>query len=677
MAFSTVPDQPLPDDGRQLRAQFLDLAFRKNTASTLVNLIVGSVFCLLAKDFSPRIDWLSTWFAALVIVSLARLGSNGLYFRIAGKARLASAPTYWLWYGIYVGGLMSAASLWITLSILHLPNTDFQTSFVLLMLITALAAGASGTLASARLPGQIYIALMLLPATLIVTFNERYPDGIGELGVLFIAVMIYTHYSNHTVLRESLQLRNANSRLVDRLSREKKAVETLNASLEQRVEERTAELEDIAHTDPLTGFFNRLGIARWFRHQESKATAIVFVDVTSLQQINNTLGHDFGDAVLQVIATRLEERLSRRYGLCRWGGNEFVILVPESDSPQEVAGPEAALEVMTDILAAGCLVRGRLLHLNYRIGYAHMPSDAVYLGEGIRAASLACAEASRDGDGAMRPYIDEMRLAQERRLNVTQALKHACLKGEMSLNFQPIVRAQDGTIESYEVVLRWQHPVLGTITPDEFIPLAEETGQILEIGDWVLRKACAIASGWRDDAGTRIAVNVSVKQLNAADYGDTVLRVLAETGCPAARLTLEITESAFSENGSQSLNRTLRRLRKAGIQIHIDDFGTGYSSLSRLGQLSVDAIKIDKSFIHTTDLRNTSILEAAVFIAQRFGVETIAEGIEDAATQERLVKLGIDSLQGYYFGRPSARIPSPGQEYGRGAGNPEGGAAQA
>ena len=419
-------------------------------------------------------------------------------------------------------------------------------------------------------------------------------------------------------------------------------------------EERTVEarLAHLALHDSLTGLPNRAAFSKHIERQTIAATAdspiaLLYIDVDHFKHINDSKGHAAGDALLCQVSDRLLRLAEEGDLVARLGGDEFA-LVLQLDEPGR-AGRVA--ERLLQMLASAFDLDGAREHVTCSIGIALAPDHAGDADVLMRHADLALYAAKESGRSTYRFYETEMRLAAERRHLMTAELWEALEKRQFELHYQPIVQLDNDGIAGFEALIRWRHPERGLVAPMEFIPLAEETGLIVPIGDWVIREACRAASGW--PAHLKIAVNLSVSQFRHASLLSTVVAALDETGLHAERLEIEITESVFLTDADQSLP-LLRALKELGIRIAIDDFGTGYSSLSYLRSFSFDKIKLDRSFVSgiETDAGNLAIVRAVVGIGSGFNATTLAEGIE---TEEQLQKLraeGFGEVQGYLLGRP-------------------------
>ncbi|RUM23776.1 EAL domain-containing protein [Rhizobium vallis] len=431
-------------------------------------------------------------------------------------------------------------------------------------------------------------------------------------------------------------------------------------------EERAVEakLAHLAMHDSLTGLSNRAAFSRHISERTAEATAespiaLLYIDVDHFKHINDSKGHAAGDALLCQVSQRLMQLAEEGDLVARLGGDEFAVVL-QLDEPER-AGRFA--ERLLQALGRAFDLDGTREHVTCSIGIALAPDHAVDADVLMRHADLALYAAKESGRSTYRFYEAEMRLVAERRHVMTAELRAALDKRQFELHYQPIVQLDDDGIAGFEALIRWRHPKRGLVAPMEFIPLAEETGLIVPIGDWVIREACRAAAAW--PAHLRIAVNLSVSQFRHASLLSTVVAALDETGLNANRLEIEITESVFLTDVDQSLP-LLRTLKALGIRIAIDDFGTGYSSLSYLRSFPFDKIKLDRSFVSgiETDAGNLAIVRAVVGIGSGFNATTLAEGIE---TEEQLQKLraeGFSEVQGYLLGRPMPQEEAEALIYG-------------
>lgn len=423
-------------------------------------------------------------------------------------------------------------------------------------------------------------------------------------------------------------------------------------------ERRSAEekIRYLAEHDGLTGLANRtvmqarLNQALGQAAATGQSLAVICIDLDHFKEANDLHGHLAGDAVLADVAKRLQRSVEAPSFAARLGGDEFVVVqIGGGDQPAAAAGLCGEL---LDILSAPVRYMDQDLPVGASLGVSLYPEDA-QTGETLLAnADMALYRAKEDGRGAYRFFKREMDETIRERRTVARELRHAITADELILHYQPQARAEDGEVCGFEALVRWKHPVRGLVPPLEFIPVAEETGLILPLGEWVLRKACADAAAW--DKPLRIAVNLSPLQLNQPNLASLVHEVLLESGLAPRRLELEVTESALFKDYQRALDN-LRRLKALGVRIAMDDFGTGFSSLSTLQSFPFDKIKIDKSFveqIHRHD-RATAIVRAVLGLGRSLDIPVTAEGVETAEQLEFLRGEACAEVQGYAIGRPA------------------------
>jgi diguanylate cyclase (GGDEF)-like protein len=417
-------------------------------------------------------------------------------------------------------------------------------------------------------------------------------------------------------------------------------------------------MRHIAQHDPLTGLPNRLALLVRLAQLLPEARrhgwmlAIMFLDLDRFKVINDTLGHQVGDELLREVACRLSAVVRETDFVARLGGDEFVVLLPAV-----TAAADAAIVAgkIVSALAVPVVVDGNDLHTSPSIGISLFPDDGVDGDSILKNADTAMYHAKAAGRNNYQFYAEEMNLAATERLNIERKLRHAIGRNELALCFQPQFGANGSRPTGVEALVRWHHPTDGLIAPDRFIPVAEETGLIVQIGEWVLANACREMSNWMA-AGLqpiRMAVNVSARQLRRRDFCEVVAGVLAETGLPAELLELEITESSVMENPQEAID-ILRRLGRMGVTLAIDDFGTGYSSLAYLKLFPIDHLKIDRSFVRDieVDLDDRAIAFGTIALAHSLGLNVIAEGVETEDQLELLRTNGCDEVQGYLFSKP-------------------------
>jgi diguanylate cyclase (GGDEF)-like protein/PAS domain S-box-containing protein len=472
------------------------------------------------------------------------------------------------------------------------------------------------------------------------------------------SIWIYDDVTVEHAARESLERsRDALERAVAERTAE---LQSANQRLEIEVGERKMAEQRARHLadhDPLTGLPNRrlledrLTQALALSYRNRKQTAVMFVDLDRFKTINDSLGHAVGDLLLKEVALRLVNQLRTGDTICRIGGDEFVVVLPEIKRASDAA--QVAQKVIEE-LSRPIPADERELTVTPSIGIAVFPDDGRDAETLIRNSDAAMYHAKEKGRANYQFFTAAMNQAASRRIALESGLRRALGKDELRVHYQPLVDARTGRVSGHEALVRWQHPERGLVPPAEFIQLAEETGMILKLGEWVLREACRWATFIGVERGLHIAVNLSPRQFNDPKLVQVVAAALQETGLPARLLELEITEATAMQHSDIALG-TLKKLKQLGVSISIDDFGTGYSSLSYLKRFPVDKLKVDRSFTTEIpgDADQCAIVSAIVALAHALDIQVIAEGVETDAQRDFLRDCGCDYLQGYLTGKPA------------------------
>jgi diguanylate cyclase (GGDEF)-like protein len=441
-------------------------------------------------------------------------------------------------------------------------------------------------------------------------------------------------------------------------------VTTLGAALESNriiLQLNTARerARHLATHDPLTGLINRplfqdrvvhaLSAARRHRH----GVAILWMDLDNFKAVNDALGHAAGDGLIRGLARRLTSCLRETDTAARIGGDEFAILITHLGDEHEAA---AVAKKVIEALGEPIHFRTQSTRIRASIGIACFPRDAVESEELAKRANTALHYAKERGGNRFDFYRDDMNAVIQRRVAIEERLRTALQEEHFEVHYQPQFDLTRGRIIGAEALIRWRHSELGLVSPSHFLPVAEETGLIVPIGNWILHEACRQNAEWNraGHRGLRISVNVASQQFLEPGFADSVRHALDASGLPPVSLELEITESSLLKDVDVTVN-TLRRLKELGVRLAIDDFGTGYSALAYLKRLPIDVLKIDQSFIRTlaTDPADATITETIVQLAAGLNLTTIAEGVETLEQLLLLGSYGCSRMQGYLFGRPA------------------------
>jgi diguanylate cyclase (GGDEF)-like protein/PAS domain S-box-containing protein len=415
------------------------------------------------------------------------------------------------------------------------------------------------------------------------------------------------------------------------------------------------QLQFLAHHDALTSLPNRLLFGARLEHaiaraeRGNKQLAVLFVDLDRFKDINDNQGHAVGDDLLKEVAQRLQGAVRKEDTVARLGGDEFIVIVEELAQGEDAG---AVAEKIRTLLGAPYHIADQELFVSASIGISLYPADGQDPGSLVKNADVAMYRAKEDGRNTIHYYTAEIASPVRERAHIEQRLRRALEMGTLRLHYQPQISLAGGAVVAFEALLRWHDEELGAVSPAQFIPLAEDCGLVVQIGEWVLREACRQAVAW-SQAGTfhgRVAVNLSGHHLQRPALVETLRAALEETGLTPARLEIEITEGAIMRQGRESA-ATLAGLRALGVGLSIDDFGTGYSSLSYLKRLPVDRIKIDRSFVRDIhlDLQDQTITRTVIALGHSLGLEVVAEGVESREQLEFLRAEGCDLVQGFFY----------------------------
>ena len=416
------------------------------------------------------------------------------------------------------------------------------------------------------------------------------------------------------------------------------------------------QLEYLANYDALTGLGNRnlfmsqlkVGLDRAARHH--RRLALIFVDLDNFKSVNDTLGHDVGDQLLAEVARRIKASVRQEDVVCRLGGDEFTVYVEDFADPE---GLVSTAQRLVQSIAEPCQLGQHRVEVTASVGISIYPNDGTTIAELIKNADTAMYKVKEHGRNGFQFFREDMNARAFERMVFVSGLRRALDRGEFRLVYQPQIALEGGTPRGAECLLRWKHPDLGEVSPGSFVPVAEETGLILPIGEWVFRQLAQELRQLGDAPGGRVTVNLSARQLREAGVVEALLRTLQDAGLDPACLAVDVPEAALLDE-SERTGESLRQLRARGIGITLDDFGTGYSSLSHLKRFPIDCVKIDRSFVRdiSTDAGDAAIVSAIVAMAHSLGLDVVAEGVETREQVEFLRSHGCTAAQGYLFSRP-------------------------
>ncbi|WJG08622.1 GGDEF domain-containing phosphodiesterase [Aliiglaciecola sp. LCG003] len=633
------------------------------------NIIIGMFGSLIAAAFlvfgisdsntySQKFDW---FVVMSLIIFMRFIDAMYWYFKLSGTDYDGNAAI-----SRCITGAIATALLWSAFSVIFYEGMNEFEFAATMAILCSLAGGSNSTLVGHKLTASAFVLLMLVPISTRAALSDNiFHMYLGILGLMFSVAMSFSGFRAARLTLDTIKLRNQNTHLVAKMHQEIQQVDDVhkklseayqnlndtNLSLEQEVERRTLEIRELSDLDPLTQLYNRSAFIRQLNEMAQKclarnnSIALLFIDLNGFKKINDTLGHKIGDAVLVEISSRLSA-FANDYHAGRWGGDEFLMLLPYSDQPTAISVAQA---LMTRI-AQPLDVMSNQLHLTASIGIAMLPEHTNNSLELIQLADFAMFEQKKNHAAEPRMFTPDLFKNLKEVEKLRDGLQRAIDKRELFLCYQPIVDCESKHPWSYEALLRWDFEG-SLVSPDIFIPLAEQSGLIHDIGAWVLNRACIDASQWQHSLDASVSVNVSIIQLLDDGFIDILDRALATSKLAAERLHIEITESIFADNKKRVLAQ-LDAIQARNVQVSIDDFGTGYSSLSQLQTLNVDIVKIDRSFVQNIHHGGEAIIRATIFIANEFGSKTVAEGIETQHEADRLAELGVDFLQGFLFAEP-------------------------
>ncbi|MBL4629731.1 MAG: bifunctional diguanylate cyclase/phosphodiesterase [Paraglaciecola sp.] len=566
----------------------------------------------------------------------------------------------------YAIGTITTAVAWALYVVIFFNQLNNIELFSTLLIISSFAGAAASLMSASRFMAISYSMILFVPCALMGIFAEQeYRQLLGMMGLYFALIMLFACIKASRFTLDAIDQKNLNTLLVKEMENEKNLValanqeleaasselNRVNISLEDEVKRRTEEIFQLSNIDSLTQLVNRKAFTTSLEALieqsivKNNPLALLFIDLNGFKKINETMGHKVGDSVLVQVTQRISA-FSENNRAGRWNGDEFLVALPYSDQDIAMSIAKAIATSITQPI----YVLGNEIHLSASIGIAMAPAHSLSATELIQLADLTMCEQKQSGNKRPRLFSNDLKEKIVASQIILEGLQHAMERKQLFLCYQPIQTAKDNVSFAYEALLRWDFNGR-FIGPDVFIPLAEKSGLIKEIGAWVLNRACMDASHWQFGQQAAVSVNVSVIQLMDDGFIRLLDNCLRSSGLAPERLHLEVTESTFVEN-KVKIRQQLEQIQARNIDVSIDDFGTGYSSLSQLQSLPVNYIKIDKSFVDNIEGKGEAIIRATLFIAHELNCKTIAEGVETKEQAMALAAMGVDYLQGYYFAKP-------------------------
>ena len=614
-------DQRLVSEVRQLLVGTLFASPSSLAAGALAGSAISFVIGGLSGD-----RLLLVLASAISLIGAIRVASAMVYRDTGDEERSSRART---WERLYEFGAWSFAALLGTMTYLTLTReSHIELHMLAAATTTGYAAGISGRNAGRPVIALGQLTLAAAPLTVaLVKVGGIAQWTLAFANMLFIIAMIEITLQTYQVVLKAMNSAHNQAQLAKRFER-------------------------LAQIDSLTGLRNRFSLKSNLEQLlelggGANCASLLWIDLDRFKEVNDTLGHPVGDQLLRVVSERLQSVCRENDCLARFGGDEFVLLAAGADR----LGARALAERILALFQTPIAVDGASLHISVSIGVVTVPDEGLGAEVLLKYADMALYHAKAAGRNSFKEFEPEMQQQLMQMRETEEGLRVAIERRELELYYQPIIDLATSRITCCEALIRWNHPTRGRVSPAEFIPLAERTGLIPDITAWVLGEACRAACRWPEDVC--VAVNISPMLLKRPDLLQMVMTALINSGLPADRLELEITETVFMDDSGQS-NTMLQALRRIGCRLALDDFGTGYSSLAYLHKYIFDKIKIDSSFVRSVEKSRTAqaIINAVVSLARTLDVETVAEGIETVGELEHVRQLGCKDVQGFLLSMP-------------------------
>ncbi|MEO6697684.1 MAG: EAL domain-containing protein [Gammaproteobacteria bacterium] len=639
-------------DARQIFAERVKVLYRLSYPTSLLTAgVVSGLYAVLWKTLDNTVLYL---LLLIVVITVARVLLTKTFYSAAPLPARAAH-----WAKLFALGSTSAGFAWGLLGLALLPEHKSVYEVLAILVTVGVASAAVVPLSAFR---SIYVAF-LLPCTVPVTLGfllqgDSEHLSLATLMLVYMGGITSSSFLVNRGIVENIKIRYENRNLAQELAL-KRQVETINHELKTEISERQHAEERIWHLayhDTLTGLPNRmllqdrLSRALTYAQRRQGMIGILFIDLDRFKTVNDSLGHGMGDRLLQAVAERLLTTVRSGDTVARRGGDEFVLVLPE------IADPGAAVQVASHILESlsrPFKLDKQVLYATPSIGISIYPEDGEDVDTLLKHADIAMYAAKEAGRARHQRFLPKMNQHAQELLSLESRLRRAIERSELVLHYQPEMHLLRGNIVAVEALVRWQHPDLGLLTPDRFIQIAVDSGLIVPLGEWVLKKACAQLKEWHASGQPklRVAVNVSANQVKQDNFVELVLRVLQDVDLEPKYLELEITEGVLMDDTSRTLN-ILQELHSLGVRIAIDDFGTGYSTLVYLKRFPIDRIKIDRSLVTNISVERrdeAAIASAIIAMAHSLKLEVVAEGIETREELDCLISLLCDEGQGFYI----------------------------
>ncbi|MBI1892119.1 MAG: EAL domain-containing protein [Burkholderiales bacterium] len=633
----------------RLFSRQVELLYRQAKGAAGASLAAAAFLAITVSSKVPGAV-LALWLVLSLVSSSARLVL--WYWRRSSPVHQEQAVR---WSRAFMASVAFSGLVWSGSLMLFAPYLSIEYQVILGLVICGVCAACLPVFAAVPQIYRMFAICAMGPVlawTLVAGLELTWE--FAAIGAVFLSLMLHTSARLSSMVVAALRTQFANDELVESL---KKEIDMRQAT-EEAAQQSTAVARHLAHHDSLTGLPNRSHLIESLKQALSLARrqqfslGLLMFDLDRFKAVNDTMGHAAGDALICQVAERLKQNLRTEDLMCRPGSDEFLIVLPYINDSQDLA---RAAHKLQRCLEAPFQLEDTELFVTLSIGIAAYPHDGDSPEQLILRAETAMYQAKKGGGNGFAFYAAEMSALAREHLHVENQLRYALERKEFELHYQPQKDLQNGKIIGVEALIRWNLPGQGMIAPLKFIPIAEVSGLIVPIGEWVLTEACRQAQEWqaRGADPIRVAVNVSARQFKDANLIKKIAQSLETSGLDPRLLELELTESIVMEDPVSSARR-LNEIRDLGVSISIDDFGTGYSSLSYLKQFPIDVLKIDRSFVRdvNVDQHNAAIVTAILAMARQLQIEVVAEGIETAEQEQFLAEHGCQIGQGYHFSKP-------------------------